>query len=306
MRFGLHLPSAQPGANAPDILAVAETAQQLKFDSVWMFDHLFTPVALDSKYPYSRDGSYSMSPEDPFFDPVALYGVVAGATTDIRIGTGVTIAAYRHPIVLGKMLATIENCAPGRVVLGLGRGWMREEFEGLGVGFERRGARLEEYIRALRAIWSGEPSSFSGEFYSWQEAGFLPAPTTHLPILLGGHGDGALRRTAELADGWVITTGKGQGAGIEAVDGRLDVLRAEMDKRGRDFSELEIVYPNLLWFSDHPNPKMPLTGPPEDVAASVKKLKEVGVTTAHMIVFGPGPLVSETAQRFSEEVLPLL
>ncbi len=213
MRFGLHLPSAQPGANVEDVMAVARTAEELQFDSVWMFDHLFTPTALASKYPYSRDGSYAMTAADPFFDPIALYGVLAGATSKLRIGTGVTIAAYRHPIVLGKMLASIENFAPGRIVLGLGRGWMREEFEGVGVGFDRRGARLEEYIKALRAIWSGEPASFRGEFYSWQEAGFLPAPTTHLPILLGGHGEEALRRTAELGDGWVITTGKGQGAG---------------------------------------------------------------------------------------------
>lgn len=306
MRFGLHLPSAQPGANAEDIVAVAQTAERLGFDSVWMFDHLFTPVDLDSKYPYSRDGSYAMSSRDPFFDPLGLYGVLAGATKSIRIGTGVTIAAYRHPIVLGKTLATIEQFAPGRIVLGLGRGWMREEFDALGVPFERRGARLEDYIRALRALWSGEPSSFSGEFYSWEEGGFLPSPTTHLPILLGGHGDEALRRTAELGDGWVITTTRGQGAGVDAVEARLRVLRTEMDKRGRDFSELEIVYPNLLWFSDQPNPKMPLTGPPEEVASSIKKLEEVGVTTAHMIVFGPGPLVCETAERFSEEVLPLL
>lgn len=306
MRFGLHLPSAQPGANAADILAVAQSAERLELDSVWMFDHLFTPVGLESKYPYSRDGSYAMSPTDPFFDPAGVYGVLAGATSKVRIGTGVTIAAYRHPIVLGKALATIEQFAPGRIVLGLGRGWMREEFDALSVAFERRGARLEEYIRALRAIWSGEPSSFSGEFYSWEEAGFLPAPTTHLPILLGGHGDEALRRTAELADGWVVTTGKGQGAGVQAVEARLDVLRAEMDERQRDFSELEIVYPNLLWFSDQPNPKMPLTGPAEEIAASIKKLEEIGVTTAHMVVFGPGPLVSETAERFSEEVLPLL
>jgi len=287
-------------------LAVAKTAERLNFDSVWMFDHLFTPVALDSKYPYSRDGSYAMSASDPFFDPIALYGVLAGATEHLRIGTGVTIAAYRHPIVLGKMLASIENFAPGRIVLGLGRGWMREEFEGVGVAFDKRGARLEEYICALRAIWSGEPSSHSGDFYSWTEAGFLPAPTTRLPILIGGHGDEALRRTAALGDGWVVTTGQGQGSGIDAVERRLEVLGAEMDKQDRDFSQLEIVYPNLLWFSDEPNPKMPLTGPAEEIASSIKKLEEIGVTTAHMIVFGPGPLVSETAQRFSEEVLPLL
>lgn len=306
MRFGLHLPSAQPGANAADTLTVARTAESCGFDSVWMFDHLFTPVDLDSKYPYSRDGSYALSANDPFFDPLGVYGVVAGATERIRIGTGVLIGAYRHPIVLGKMLATIENFAPGRIVLGLGRGWMKEEFQGLGVDFERRGARLEEYVRALRAIWSGKPSSFSGDFYSWSEAGFLPAPTTHLPILLGGHGDAALRRTAELGDGWVITTSREQGVGVDAVAARLDVLRAEMDKRARSFDELEIVYPNLLWISEQPNPKLPLSGPPEEIAASIQKLEGAGVTTAHMIVFGPGPVVSEMAQRFSEEVLPLL
>ena len=306
MRFGLHLPSAQPGANAADILAAAATAERLDFDSVWLFDHLFTPSELDSRYPYSRDGSYSLSSADPFFDPIALYGLLAAATQKIRIGSGVVIGAYRHPIVLGKLVATVENFAPGRVVLGLGRGWMREEFDALGVPFERRGARLEEYIRALRAIWSGEPTEFHGEFYSWPKAGFLPAPTTRLPILIGGHGDEALRRTAELADGWVVTTGKGQGNGIDAVAARLEVLRGYLDKGGRDFSELEIVYPNLLWFNDKPNPKMPLTGPPEEIAASIKRLEDIGVSTAHMIVFGPGPLVCETAERFAEEVLPLL
>ncbi|MFP5352376.1 MAG: LLM class F420-dependent oxidoreductase [Actinomycetota bacterium] len=306
MRFGLHLPSAQPGANASDVIDVARAAERLGFDSVWMFDHLFTPTDLDSKYPYSRDGSYAMSADDPFYDPLGLYGVLAGATEKVRIGTGVMIAAYRHPIVLGKALATIERFAPGRLVLGLGRGWMEEEFEALGVGFAKRGARLEEYIKALRAIWSGESSSFEGLFYRWDEAGFLPAPTTKLPILIGGHGGAALRRVAQLGDGWVVTTGKGQGAGVEAVAARLAVLRAEMDKAGRDFDELEIVYPNALWFSDHTNPKMPLTGPAEEIAASIKRLQDVGVTTAHLIVFGPGPLVCEAAERFSEEVLPLL
>lgn len=306
MRFGLHLPSAQPGANAPDIMDVARAAERLDFDSVWMFDHLFTPADLQSKYPYSRDGSYAMSADDPFYDPLALYGVIAGATEKIRIGTGVMIAAYRHPIVLGKALATIERFARGRIVLGLGRGWMQEEFDALGVPFERRGKRLEEYIKALRAIWSGEHSTFDGEFYSWGEAGFLPAPTTKPPILIGGHGDAALRRVAEVGDGWVVTTSREQGSGVDAVGARLDVLRAEMDKAGRDFGELEIVYPHPLWLSDEAKPKLPYTGPPEEIAASIKRLEEVGVTTAHLIVLGPGPLICETAERFSEEVLPLL
>lgn len=164
MEFGLHLPSAQPGASAEGILGVATLAESLGFDSVWMFDHLFTPTGLESLYPYTKDGSYALTAADPFFDPLGLFGVLAGATKSLKIGTGVLIGAYRHPIVLGKALATIEHFAPGRIILGIGSGWMKEEFEGVGITRDRRGARLAEYMRALRSIWSGEPASFEGEF----------------------------------------------------------------------------------------------------------------------------------------------
>ena len=151
MRFGVHLPSAQPAVSAAGITEVVLAAERLGYDSVWMFDHLFTPAGLDSKYPYTRDGSYPMSPDDPFFDPLGLFGVIAGLTDRIRIGTGVLIAAYRHPIVLGKTLATIERFAPERLVLGVGAGWMREEFEAVGV--DHRPAR-----RATRGVRRGAPA----------------------------------------------------------------------------------------------------------------------------------------------------
>src|SRR5688572_29355281 len=125
-------------------MTVARAAERLDFDGIWMFDHLFTPTGLESKYPYSGDGSYALGPADPFFDPLGVFGVVAGATERITMGTAVLIAAYRHPLVLGKVLASIENFAPGRIVLGLGAGWMKEEFEAVGITRDRRGARLEE------------------------------------------------------------------------------------------------------------------------------------------------------------------
>lgn len=306
MKVGLHLPSAQPGASAHGVLQVARTAERLSYDSVWMFDHLFTPSDLGSRYPYSRDGSYALSPQDPFLDPLGIFGVIAGATERIAIGSAVLIPAYRHPIVLAKVVATIENFAPGRILLGIGAGWMQEEFAALGVPYEERGARLEEYVQALRAIWSGEVTAFEGRFYRWPEGGFLPAPTSPIPVIIGGHSDRALRRAARLGDGWAIATGKGQGSGIDAVTKRLDLLRTLLEKENRALEGFELVYQSLLWFSEDPNPKLPLTGPPEAIAEGLKRLGDTGVTTVDLITFGPPDLVVESAERFSEEVRPLL
>ncbi len=204
------------------------------------------------------------------------------------------------------MLATIENFAPGRIILGVGAGWMKEEFDATGIDYDNRGARLVEYIRALRAIWSGEPCSFEGRFYSWVEAGFLPAPTKPIPIIIGGHGDKTLERAAKYADGWAVVVGKGQGRGIEGAAARIDLLRTHLEKEGRDPADFHLQYTNVLWFSDHPNEKLPLTGPPEHIAGSIKQLEDLGVDMIDLAVFGPAELIAETADRFATEVRPLL
>ena len=302
MEIGIQLPSAQQGANASDILEVARAAERLDYDSVWMFDHLFTPVGLESKYPYTKSGDYALTADDPFYDPLAVFGIVAGATSRVKMGTGVLIPAYRHPIVLGKVLASIENFAPGRIVLGIGAGWMREEFDAVGVGYTKRGARLEEYARALRTVWSGKPTSFQGRFYSWTEAGFLPAPTQPIPLIFGGHGDKALERAARVADGWAVVTAPGQGSGLEGAATRIEFIKSLLEKHGRDPATFDLTYQHAMWFSDHPNPKMPLTGPPEEIAKSLARLKELGVTMVDLMVFGPASVICENAERFVSEV----
>ena len=302
MEFGIQLPSAQQGANASDILEVAGTVERLGYDAVWVFDHLFTPVGLESKYPYTKSGDYALTAADPFFDPLGVFGVVAGATERVKMGTAVLIPAYRNPVVLGKVLATIENFAPGRIVLGIGAGWMREEFEAVGVPYQRRGARLEEYAAALRTIWSGEPSSFEGEFYSWTEAGFLPAPTKPIPLIFGGHGDKALDRAARVGDGWAVVTAPGQGTGLEGAASRIDLVKRSLEKHGRDPDDFIFTYQHALWFSDHPNPKLPLTGPPEHIAESIRRLDDLGVKMLDLMVFGPAGVIAENAERFMTEV----
>jgi probable F420-dependent oxidoreductase len=306
MEIGLHLPSAGRTVSAEGIMSVTRDAEKLGFDSVWMFDHLFTPTGLTSLYPYTRDGSYAMSADDPFYDPLALFGVLAGATERLKIGTGVLIGAYRHPIVLAKTLASIERFAPGRLILGLGSGWMKEEFEAVGITRDRRGPRLSEYIRALRLLWGGETVAFDGEFYSWPEAGFLPAPSAPIPIIVGGHSDAALERAAELGDGWAVVTGRGQGSGLDAAEKRLEVLDGFLEKNGRERAGFQLLYQGALWFSDQPHPKMPLTGPPEAIAESLRRLEKMGIGMVDLIVFGTADVISEAATRFAEEVRPLL
>ena len=306
MEIGLHLPSAQPAADAASILRVAREAESLGFDAVWMFDHLFTPSALESLYPYSKDGSYALTDRDPFFDPLGLFGVLAGATAKVKIGSAVMVAAYRNPIVLGKALATIERFAPGRLILGLGSGWMREEFEAVGMAYERRGAMFNEYLRALRAMWSGEPIAFGGEFFRWEKAGFEPTPTQPVPLIVGGHSDAALRRAAKYGDGWAVVTGRGQGSGLDGAEVRLELLSSFLEAENKSRDEFQLLYQGALWFSDSPHPKMPFTGPPEEVAASLKRASEMGITMIDLIVFGPPDVIIESAQRFAEEVRPLL
>src|SRR5947208_2190476 len=205
MEFGLHLPNAGPFANGPDILRVARTAEELGFHSVWLFDHLFTPTNLESKYPYSPDGSYAMLPEFPFYDPVSCMAAVAGATERIKFGTRVLIATYRHPVVLAKELATTDAIAGGRMILGVGAGWMAEEFDAVDVPMDERFARLDEHVAVMRQAWQQGTVGHEGRFYSHCEAGFGPQPPqpgNTIPIVVGGHGDAALRRAARWGDGW--------------------------------------------------------------------------------------------------------
>lgn len=304
MEIGLHLPSAQPGATAEGILEVALAAESLGFDAVWAFDHVMTPVALSSQYPYAR--SYPIGPADPIFDPLALFGVLAGKTSRIKLGTGVLIAAYRHPIVLAKVLASIERFAPGRLVLGLGAGWMREEFDALGVSFERPGARLEEVVRALRAVWSDGPSRFDGELYRWDAAGFAPSPTRPIPLIIGGHSDVALRRAARIGDGWAIALGKGQGAGVDAIVSRLATLAELRRQEGTLDRPFELLCQNTLAFSDTANPKLPFVGPSDVIADNLRRLRDAGVTMVDLAAYGPPAGIVECARRFADEVRPRL
>src|SRR5438105_15945833 len=154
--FGYHLPIWGPAARRDTLLTLARRAEALGFDSVWASDHVVVPFEIRSRYPYNATGDFPLAPTMNFLELLTALAVVAGVTERVRLGTTVLVLPHRHPVLAAKMLATLDHLAPGRVILGAGVGWMREEIEMFGVPYARRGAWSDEAIRVMRACWAGE------------------------------------------------------------------------------------------------------------------------------------------------------
>src|SRR3990170_813658 len=159
MEIGLHLPHVGPLATREGITAFAGLAEEHGCDSLWVSDHVVVPRGLGSRYPYSREGAFPVPPDVPFHEPIATLLFVAGVTQRAKLGTTVLVVPMRNPVVTAKQLATLDVLSNGRLVLGVGAGWMQEEFEALGVPFEGRGARAREYIRLYKALWTEDNPS---------------------------------------------------------------------------------------------------------------------------------------------------
>ncbi|MCU1346628.1 MAG: putative F420-dependent oxidoreductase, Rv2161c family [Acidimicrobiia bacterium] len=190
----------------PDMAAdLAQAAEELGFTSLWMPEHVVIPLGLESTYPYSPDGKLpaeGMTADAP--DPLLWLAFVAGRTTRIRLCTGVLVLAQRNPLVVAKQAATLDVLSKGRAVLGIGAGWLAEEFAALNVPFAERGRRTDEYVAVMRALWAAEPASFHGEFTDFDHCVSLPNPvqTNGIPIVVGGDTARAARRAGELGNGW--------------------------------------------------------------------------------------------------------
>lgn len=204
MRFGLRLPGAGPFAGPEAIAAFASQAEELGFDSVWMTDHIALPVDIRTRYPYREDGKFFWSPETPYLDSILTLTWASAATKRIRVGTSVLIAGWHHPINTAKALATLDVLNGGRTILGIGTGWMREQFEIMGTPFERRGRRTTDYIRLLKHLWTTDTADFHGECFDYSGFKLYPKPVSQpsIPIWCGGKSDAVLRRVAAVADGW--------------------------------------------------------------------------------------------------------
>jgi probable F420-dependent oxidoreductase len=239
MRLGLHALGIGAGATRAVIDAVAVAAERCGFATLWSGEHVVMVDRSASRYPYSDDGKIAVPAEADWIDPLIGLSFAAAATSTIGIATGVLLLPEHNPVLMAKQAATLDSLSGGRFTLGVGIGWSREEFDALGVPFERRGARTAEYVAAMRTLWRDDVASFDGEFVAFDSVRVNPKPVRdgRIPVVLGGNSDAALRRVAEWGDGWYGFNVDGVGE----VSERLATLTALCDERRRDRGEVRVA-----------------------------------------------------------------
>ncbi len=220
------------------LVGLSQYVESLGFESVWTFEHVMVPVEYESKYPYSKDGKMGGDSTNPFLDPLIALTAVAAHTKTLRLGTGVNILSQANPLLLAKQAASLDVLSGGRFMLGAGIGWLREEFDAMGVPFERRGARYDDYIEAMRKVWSGDVVEHQSDFLNWSGFHSYPTPVQDggVPIIVGGSKGKAFERIARLGDGWFAPTND-----AESLAPMLDPLKAACEDVGRDYNSVEIT-----------------------------------------------------------------
>lgn len=203
MKFGIVFANTGPFAQPELALEFACAAEAAGFESLWTVEHVVVPKGYESTYPYDPSGKMRGGEDSPIPDPLIWLSYLAAATSRIKLATGVMILPQRNPIVLAKEVATLDQMSAGRVLLGVGVGWLEEEFDAIGVSFHDRGRRADEYVSAMRALWTQDAASFHGEFVNFDECIQRPSPIQRsIPIHVGGHTDAAAKRAGRLGDGF--------------------------------------------------------------------------------------------------------
>lgn len=288
MKFTLHF-----GNNTfPDMagaIRMVQLAEAAGFDSLVAVDHVVFPHHYTSTYPYSPTGRLPGGPEGALPDPLIWMAAMAAVTTRLRFMTGVIILPLRNPLVLAKQVATLDHMSGGRIELGIGVGWLKEEFDALGVPFEKRGKRSDEYIAAMRALWSEDGASFSGEFVKFEKVSCSPKPVARaVPIVVGGHSEAAARRAGRLGDGFFPSVG----TQVDTLP-LFKLARRTAAEAGRDPGAVEMMSgcPDL-W-----------PGSAKDPRAAIEERASHGIGRIVLPVWRFMPDLEDNLARFGESVI---
>jgi probable F420-dependent oxidoreductase len=267
MRFGISFANTGPLAQGPTAAACMQAVEAAGFDSVWTVEHVLVPADYESTYPYARSGKMPGGETVAIPDPLIWLAYVAAVTDRLLLGTGILILPQRNPAIVAKEVASLDQLSGGRVRLGIGVGWLEEEFDALGVPFAGRGARTDAYVAAMRALWAGGEVTLDDGYQRWERAVSLPTPAHgSVPIVVGGHSEAAARRAGRLGDGFF--PGKGSPADLAHLIG---VMRDAAEDAGRDPGAIEITAGSAG-----------VMGP--DPLGAVQEMAELGV---HRLVIAP-------------------
>jgi probable F420-dependent oxidoreductase len=284
MKFGLMFSNVGPFGQPEGLTHLAQTAERVGVESLWAVEHVAVPVGYESKYPYSDTGKMPGPESSPIPDPLVWLSYAAAVTTKIRLATGILILPQRHPIYTAKEFATLDQLSQGRAIAGIGIGWLEEEFQALGIPFRERAGRTEECARALRQLWSLDAKPFDGRYYHWNAIESNPKPVQPggVPIVVGGHVEGAARRAARIGDGFFPAAGD--------LPALFAALRDECAKIGRDADEIELTAGGAVRSLD-----------------DVKRYQDLGVSR---LVIGPPGFDKEAVEagleKFGNDVLAKL
>ncbi len=312
MRYGFYLPTRGPTATRDGVLSLAREGERLGLHSAMIADHVVFPVESNSAYPYTVDRKHPSGGDA--LEAFSILGVVAGATEKLRLVTSVLVLPYRNPVLTAKMVASLDVLSGGRVTLGVGVGWLKEEFEALdSPDFDKRGAVTDEWITIFKQLWTQSPASFKGEYYSYSDIRCEPFPVQkpHPPIWVGGHSRPALRRTAKYGDGW-HPVGAIAASPLPPQEMRMhmDTLKRMTEAEGRDFSAITVSYKAPLYdtgIPDRDGTRRSFSGSPDEVAGDIRSFAAIGVQ--ELIFDFRGQSIAETIERlqqFAAEVMPLV
>ena len=308
MKFGVFLPVSGRAASRKTLMEAARQAEQLGYDSVWSADRIIIPWKIKTTYPYSKNATFIVPPDRPFFEPFTCLAFLAGCTEKIQLGMSVMVMPYRHPLYWAKIATTIDQLSTGRLIMGVGVGWMNEEFAALGAPFKERGQVSDEQLQLLDKLWKDEHINFHGQHYDIDDIAFSPKPfqKPRIPIWVGGEGKLAQRRAGIYGDAWFpyfvrITPNE--------LAKRFDNVRRSAREAGRDPDELTFAccLPIELTAKDVPQEEDYLKGSSAQVADALKKFRDLGVVHIGLQFMIPHyPERQEQIERFAKEALPAL
>ena len=312
MRYGFYLPTRGPTATRDGILALAREGERLGLHSAMIADHIVFPVKSESAYPYTLDRRHPGGGDA--LEAFSILGVVAGATERLRLVTSVLVLPYRNPVLTAKMVASLDVLSGGRVTLGVGVGWLKEEFEALdSPDFDKRGAVTDEWIAIFKQLWTQSPASFAGRFYDYADIRCEPLPLQkpHPPLWVGGHSPAALRRTARHGDGWhPVGAIAASPLPPQEMVKHLETLKRLTAVERRDFSALTISYKAPLYDTavpDRDGARRSFSGTAHEIADDIRAFAAIGV---HELIFDfRGETIAQSIERlkrFAAEVMPLV